>query len=387
MDQKSYKFFSHTNNVAGYTVILEIGQYSTKIGFGGENDPRYTFLSMTGVPKYQNIEMGISQKNIFVGNELIDAMGLYKISYPIENGQISDWTMYKAIVDYCFYLLSVDPTIINVLLLIHPLTYQNDIKNLFKLFIEDIQVMGFYPVVDVMLTMYSGGFTTGLVVDMGAGSTRIAPIYESYALNHAFHVYNLGGTQLDKYLMSLLTEAGLRIDSSVQKEVVKVLKERACFCSLNYEEDMKHLKELTKKYNVPDGSSTELKSQRILVPELYFKPNLNNLELNSLPEVICDVVDQCDIDIRRDLLSKIFLVGGSSLFPQIDDRLQNEIELELSKRGKQLQDVKVIAPMERINSNWVGGSILSMIPEFQDRFVSRAQYYKEGVPSEFLELQ
>ncbi len=373
--------------MAGYTVIMEIGQYATKIGFGGENDPRYTFLSMTGIPKYQNIELGISQKNIFVGNELIDAMGLYKITYPIENGRINDWMAYKALVDYCFYLLGVDPTSVNVLLLIHPLTYQYEIKNLFKLFIEEIQVMGFYPVTDVMLTMYSGGFTTGLVIDMGASSTRIAPIYESYIINHAFQIYDIGGSHLDKFLMQLLTEAGLRIDSSVQKEIVKVLKERACFCSLNFEEDMKHLKELTKKYNLPDGNTVELSSQRFLVPELFFKPSLNNLEIKPLPEMICDVLDQVEIDLRRSLLSKIFLVGGSSLFPQIDDRLQSEIELELSKRGKQMQDVKVIAPMERLNSNWVGGSILSMIPEFQERFVSRAQYYKDGIPSEFLEFQ
>lgn len=365
-----------------YTVIMEIGHYLTKVGFGGENDPRYTFLTMTGVPKYQNLELGISQKNIFVGNELIDAMGLYKITYPLENGQIADWTMYKAIVDYCFYLLGVDPTIVNVLLLIHPLTFRHAIPDLFKLFLEDIQVMGFYPVIDVMLPMYSGGITTGLVVDMGASSTRIAPIYESYIINYAFNIYDVGGSHLDKYFVNLLTETGLRIDSGVQKEVVKVLKERACFCSLNYEEDMKQVDKIKKRYNLPDGSTVELGAQRFQVPELFFKPKLNNLEVKTLPEMICDIIDLCDINIRRDLLSKIFITGGSSLFPQLEDRLQNEIEIELTKRDKQMQEVHVIAPKERINSNWVGGSILSMIPEFAGRFVSRASYYKDGIPSE-----
>ena len=51
--------------------------------------------------------------------------------------------------------------------------------------------MGFYPVIDVMLPMYSGGITTA-VVDMGAVNPD-SPIYESYIINYAFNIYDVGG--------------------------------------------------------------------------------------------------------------------------------------------------------------------------------------------------
>ena len=64
-----------------WAVILDIGQYSSKIGWGGENEPRSTFITVVGTPKYQQMVGGTQNKQVYVGNEIIDALGLYKISY------------------------------------------------------------------------------------------------------------------------------------------------------------------------------------------------------------------------------------------------------------------------------------------------------------------
>ncbi len=53
-------------------------------------------------------------------------------------------------------------------------------------------------------------------------------------------------------------------------------------------------------------------------------------------------------------------------------------------RKKKNQIIKIIAPRERIFSVWVGGSILAMIPEFEQNWITRAKYFTEGIPEDLL---
>lgn len=363
-------------------VILDIGEFSSKIGFGSENDPRHTFYTIVGQPKYTTVEMGFNNKTYYVGNEVSNSMGLYKINYPIKEGKIDDWKLFEYILDYVFYQLKVDPTVVNVLYSYHPLITEEEQNELLRIFFNKYQVAGFYPVLDALLTMYSGGFQTGIVVEMGASANRIVPIYEGYILDHAVQLLRTGGTVIDNFMHNEVKNAGFCAETSVQKQIVRVLKEKACFCSLDYDEDLKNKKHFRKEFQMPDGCMVELDEARFKVPELLFHPELFNLEEKGLHEAILDCVELCDIDIRTDLLNNIFLSGGSSLFPQLEYRLEHELEIGLIERGKKERTPRIIAPKERIFSTWIGGSILSYIPEFQDSWISRGQYYRDEVPDD-----
>lgn len=362
------------------SVILDVGEFSSKIGFGSENEPRQTFYTIIGQPKYQNLEMGVSEKIFYVGNEVANSIGLYKIFRPIEMGKIVDWVLFENILDYIFYQLKVEPAMVNVLYTINPLFTEDDKKKLYQLFFNKYQVNGLYLVLDSLLTMYSGGFQTGLVIEMGAGSTRIIPIYEGFKLDHATQILKVGGSLLDNFMIQQLKNVGYSIDSSVQREIVRVLKEKACFVSLNYDDDINKKNQYKKEYSLPDGQKIELTSERFVVPELIFKPKLFNVEEKPLHDAILDCIELCDLDIRTKLLENIFLSGGGSCFPQLEYRLQQELEVGLVQRGKQMRKPKIIAPRERMFSPWIGGSILSCIPEFQSSWVTRTQYYSSGIP-------
>ena len=123
-----------------------------------------------------------------------------------------------------------------------------------------------------------------------------------------------------------IQEAGVPIESSVQRNLVRVLKERACFVSLNYEQDFQNKEKFQKKYTLPDYKKITLDAERFMIPELMFDPTINNLETAALHKAIVDVVELCDMDIRRSLLQNIFITGGSSLFPNFEARLKQELE-------------------------------------------------------------
>ncbi|MHA1242271.1 MAG: actin, cytoplasmic 2, partial [Promethearchaeota archaeon] len=313
----------------------------------------------------------------------IQSLGLYKVLHPINKGIIQDWVSFGKIIDYIFYNLRVDPSLVNVLFAVHPLFPHNDLKKLFELFLEHYQCNAFYPVLDSMLTLYAGGFRTGLVIEIGDSLTRIVPIYEGYKLDHAIRILEIGGRTLTKFMEKILGAKGYSSDSSIRKELVRALKEKACFVSLDYKEDLKRVEQYEKQYSLPDGSTISLARERFEVPELLFSPSME-LEEVSLPEAIMDVIEMCDLDVRPDLLNNIFLSGGSSMFPNLKSRIYLELELELARRKKKSQVIKIIAPRERIFSVWVGGSILGMIPEFEQNWITRAKYFTDGIPEDIL---
>jgi actin-related protein len=367
------------------TVVLDIGQFSAKAGFAGEDMPSQVFFTIVGKPKYRQIdyEYGVvRQDDYYVGDE-IQSLGLYKVFHPIDKGIIQDWVSFEKIIDYIFYNLRVDPSLVNVLFAVHPLFPHNHLEKLFKLFLEKYQCNAFYPVLDSMLTLYAGGFQTGLIVEIGDSLTRIVPIYQGYKLDHAIRILEIGGRTLTKYMEKILGAKGYSADSSIRRELVRALKEKACFVSLDYKEDLKRVEQYEKEYSLPDGSTISLARERFEVPELLFNPSIE-LEESSLPEAIMDVIEMCDIDVRPDLLNNIFLSGGSSMFPNIKSRIYQELEFELARRKKKNQIIKIIAPRERVFSVWVGGSILAMIPEFEQNWISRTKYFNEGIPEDIL---
>jgi len=72
-------------------------------------------------------------------------------------------------------------------------------------------------------------------------------------------------------------------------------------------------------------------------------------------------IQECDIDIRKDLYSNIILSGGTTLYEGLPERLEKEIDL----MAPQPNMVKIIAPPDRYYSVWIGGATLSSLSNFE----------------------
>merc|ERR1711879_640159 len=91
---------------------------------------------------------------------------------------------------------------------------------------------------------------------------------------------------------------------------------------------------------------------------------------NSIYSSITNV----DVDIRNYMFTDIVLSGGSTLFPNIKERLTQEIAAEAPASVK----VNVTAPPERKYLVWIGGSILASLSTFQNVWLTRAEYDEYG---------
>lgn len=60
---------------------------------------------------------------------------------------------------------------------------------------ETFNVPSFYVAIQAVLSLYTSGRTTGIVLDSGYGVSHAVPIYEGYALPHAVLRIDLAGRE------------------------------------------------------------------------------------------------------------------------------------------------------------------------------------------------
>ena len=112
----------------------------------------------------------------------------------------------------------------------------------------------------------------------------------------------------------LLRKEGYIFRTSSEMEVVRTLKERACYLSTNplKEESIADADKST--YALPDGSSIDVGAARFRAPEVLFRPDLIGEECEGLHEVLVFAIQRSDLDLRKTLYNNIVLSGGSTLF-------------------------------------------------------------------------
>jgi len=103
------------------------------------------------------------------------------------------------------------------------------------------------------------------------------------------------------------------------------MKEKTCFVSMNIEADLEKAKspELTKSYELPDGSFVKVNTPRFMAPEALFKPDLikEGDETLGMHQLCSKSIVDCDLDVRTDLYENIIMSGGSTMYEGLPDRL------------------------------------------------------------------
>lgn len=143
-----------------------------------------------------------------------------------------------------------------------------------------------------------------------------------------------------------------------------------CVCYVAYNTSSSN----EKSYELPDGQTINITSQRFRCPEALFKPNLLGKELPGFHELSYNSILKCDVDIRKDLYSNIVMSGGTTMFPGLPERLNKEITALAPNTMK----IKVVAPSERKFLVWIGGSILSSLSTFQTMWITKAEFQETG---------
>ncbi|CAG0889415.1 unnamed protein product [Cyprideis torosa] len=321
---------------------------------------------------------------LFIGPKAEEHRGLMSIRYPMEHGIVTDWADMERLWSYVFSKdqLNIFPEEASprksrghpVLLTEAPENPRQNREKAAEVFFESFNCPALYVSIQAVLSLYASGRTTGVVLDCGDGVTHAVPIYEGYTLPHSITRVDLAGRDVSRHLKLLLRKEGHTFTSSSEFEIVREMKERACYIATDPIKEEAAMAAERVQYPLPDGSVIELGQCRFRAPEVLFRPDLIGEEVEGVHEVLYEAIRRSDMDLRKILYQNIILSGGSTMFKGFGDRLL----LESKKIGPRDAKIKISAPGERLYTTWIGGSILASLETFKKIWISKKEYDDQG---------
>jgi centractin len=355
-------------------VVIDNGSGVIKAGFAGDDSPKCFFPSYVGRPKHVRIMAGAVEGDVFIGRKAQELRGLLKIKYPIEHGIVSDWDDMERIWKYIYEEeLKTASEEHPVLLTEAPLNPRNNREAAAQMFFETFNVPALFASIQAVLSLYSSGRTTGIVLDSGDGVTHAVPVYEGFALPNAIRRVDIAGRDVTEYLQLLLRKSGYKFTTTAEKEVVRIIKEKTCYVATNPAKEEKDMNGKFEDFTLPDGNVVKLGTERFKAPEILFNPELIGLEYAGIHQVVVDSINRVDLDLRKSLYANVVLSGGSTLYKEFGTRLLNEVRKLAVKDIK----IKIYAPPERKYSTWIGGSILAGLSSFKKMWVSAEDFQED----------
>ncbi|XP_052839102.1 actin-like protein 53D [Drosophila gunungcola] len=367
-------------------VVMDNGSGMCKAGFSTEDTPRVVFPSIVGRPRHQNVLVDSLVDDCLIGEAAARKRGMLTLRYPIEHGVVKNWEDMEKIWKHTYEMLRADPLDHPVLLTEAPLNPKKNREKMTEIMFENFEVPSLYVAIQAVLSLYATGRTVGVVVDSGDGVTHTVPIYEGYALPHACFRVDLAGRDLTDYLCTLLLERGVKMSTSAEREIVREIKEKLCYVSMNYAQDMEQPRtpeedqsqqereDSYTEYELPDGQKIGLGNERFRCPEALFQPSLLCQEVMGIHESTYHSILKCDLDLRKDMFANIVLSGGTTMFRNIEHRFLQD----LTKMAPPSIRIKINASPERRFSVWSGGSVLASLTSFQNMWIDSMEYDEVG---------
>ncbi|XP_077980002.1 actin, cytoplasmic 3-like isoform X1 [Glandiceps talaboti] len=358
-------------------IVLDNGSGRIKAGFAGDDSPQAVVPTMVGYLRHESMRFQKGLDDLYIGDTAQAKREFLSLRYPIEHGIVTNWDDMEKIWHYTLEKeLRIQPENYRVLLTEPALNPKLNREKMTQVMFESFNTPGMYVAMQALLSLYSPGRTTGVVLESGDGVTHVIPVYEGYCLQHAVSRLDLAGRDLTDYLAGILCERGYTFATTAEREAVREIKERLCYVATDYDAELQVAnKKVERNYELPDGTEITIGNERFRTTETMFKPALLGRKDPGIHEMIYKTIMKCDVDLRRHLYGNCILSGGNTMYMGIADRMRREIKALVPDSNLR---VMVIAPPERRASVWIGGSILASLATFQQMWITKQEYEECG---------
>eukprot|EP00761_Pharyngomonas_kirbyi_P001263 gb/GECH01001266.1/.p1 GENE.gb/GECH01001266.1/~~gb/GECH01001266.1/.p1 ORF type:complete len:376 (+),score=93.29 gb/GECH01001266.1/:1-1128(+) len=359
-------------------VVIDIGSDSCKICYSGEDSPQFDIKTILNKPISE--QSNISSDSTYVGKPH-DTQHYISVE-PIQLGKTEDWNELQEYFKHLFLdELEISPKDQKVLLTGSLVYSRENREKIAQIFFENLRVAGLCMSLPSVLGLFSSGRTTGIVVEIGEGSTKIVPIFEGHGISYAIRSVDVSGFHLTEYLKKLLDDKGHNFSMCSRKmDVIKDIKHTTCQILSRENDQTIHPSSPSTsvsdsgEYELPDGTLIDIGEERYQCPEALFDPSLVEQSSPGIHKSLLDSIEKCDQYLHSKLFNNILLTGGSTLIAGITDRLQESVQ-ELTLRSS---EVKVATLRDRKYAAVIGGSLLASMPIFEQLMITKESYSEDS---------
>lgn len=373
-------------------IVCDNGTGFVKCGYAGQNFPEFVFPSMVGRPlmRYEEDFKDVVLKDVMVGDECAEHRSMLQVSYPVENGIVRNWEDMGHLWDYTFNdMMHVNPSDHKILLTEPPMNPKENQKRMLENMLEKYQFNAAKVSIQAMLVLYAQGLLTGVVVDSGDGVTHIVPVWEGVCPPNLIKRLNVAGRHITRHLIKLLQLRGYAFNRTADFETVRQIKEKLCYVGYDLDVEKRLALETTtlmSNYTLPDGRVIKLGRERYEAPEVLFNPGLLDLESEGVHEMLFNMIQAADIDLRQSFYQHIVLSGGSTMYAGLPSRLEKEMRqlyldrvLKGDKERLSKFKLRIEDPPRRKHMVYLGGSVLADIMKERAEFwISKEEWEECG---------
>lgn len=355
-------------------IVIDIGTSHTFAGYGGESEPDVSISSILGrrITSSTKVISPLSSTDFMIGSNVYKNSDKYTPCLPIDNRVITNFDDFTAFINTLITVhLNTIPKTHPLLLTVSPYESAKSKETILQIMMETFKVPALLPASSSQLVLHAADINSGIVVDAGETGTSIMPIFESYSIPYYSGRLDIGGRQITDQLRNSLTQRGYSLKTGTEREILRDMKSKICYISLDPVASAQDAPQ--QSFTTPDGADIKLTSQCFMCPEVLFKPGLCGCEQEGTSHQIAEVISKVDDDIRNQLATNIVLAGGSTMFPGYADRIIHDLSELLPE-----QSVNVVANQDRIESAWIGGSILASVGTFNKLYISQEEYDEYG---------
>jgi actin-related protein len=387
-------------------VVIDIGSGMIKAGWAGEDTPRCVVPAVGVDLKGQDVPLSMypfMKDDMFVGENAIKALHASLdepqvrvfVNKPVDRSEIKavdttedpdadvdqNWEIVIKIIEGIYEKdLNTDPSKVPLLLTVSPVCTKEARATLASKIFKSLRPPALCMVSSSVMSLFSTGRTTGIVLEVGSGLTAAVPVYEGCTLSHAVLTQTLAGGDCTDYLMNAFKKKGFDFTEQIY-DVVRDIKEKLCAVQLDNTlpggPDQEPLDIDDRSYELPDRTVIRIDDDmRYSCSEILFEPEIlgkehdlvaANAEHNKIDiplvgvhQLCMDSIMKCDKHLRPDLFRNIVLAGGTTMLKGFSERIKAEMQMLTDDR----LDLFVEADSQRKYASWIGASMYASLPTF-----------------------
>ena len=244
------------------------------------------------------------------------------------------------------------------------------IQRMVEIVIDELGAEECHVGVAPVLALYGQGYTTGLVLDVGAQSARALPVIDGFATPHALCVdAELSGDRLNAYAADFLRARGCVFASNraanAAGEALKRTRGVVAWSDRDPVADATF--EVAAAWTAEPKTISLTPEDRKLLGEPLFNPKKvdKQAKTKGLAALIKQSIYKSEEDMRVTLWGGVLLVGGGSSLNGTPERLEEDLFII----SPDTIDVAVTASPGRDVMAWQGGAYLTTLPEFENNWI------------------